>query len=227
MLSSVKPGSALAVVELELLQQRQARVLGLFQPRQNGPHGGHLDRVRGDVLARHGVAVVVLLVDLDLVGQRGDVGHVDLDRPIAQGLHELVALQPAIFRLVRVAENHFVDVGLGEFLGLDLVLLAGAQQVVEERHVELEHFDELDDAAIGDVELAVEIERPRIAVAAIFGDLAIVDVAGQFGRVLVLFVLGLESADADAILFAQHQSLDADVADDARPVAFILLEPSL
>ncbi len=51
MFSSVKPGSDLAVVELQFLQQRQAGVLGLFQPRQHGPHGGHFDRVRRDVLA--------------------------------------------------------------------------------------------------------------------------------------------------------------------------------
>ena len=102
-------------------------------------------------------------------------------------------------------DDHFVDVGLRELLRLDLVFLAGAQQVVEERHVELEHFDEFDDAAIGDVEFAVEVERPRIAVAAVLGDFAIVDVAGQFGRVLVLFVLGLERADADAVLLAENQ----------------------
>jgi hypothetical protein len=30
--------------------------------------------------------------------------------------------------------------------------------------VELEHLDELDHAAVGDVELAVEVERARIAV---------------------------------------------------------------
>ena len=41
----------LAVVELQLLQQRQAGVLRLLQPREHGPHGGHFDRVRGDVLA--------------------------------------------------------------------------------------------------------------------------------------------------------------------------------
>ena len=155
--------------------------------------------------------VVVLLVDLDLVGQLGDVRHVDLHRPIAQGFHELVVLQPAIFRLVRVAQDHFVDVGLGELLRLDLVFLAGAQQVVEERHVELQHFDELDDAAVGDVEFAVEVEGPRIAVAAVLGDLAVVDVAGQLGRILVLLVLGLERADADAVLLAQDQPLDANV----------------
>ena len=101
------------------------------------------------------------------------------------------------------------------------------KQVVEKRHVELEHFDKLDDAAIGDVEFAVEVERPRIAVAAVLGDLAIVDVAGQFGGILVLLVLGLERADADAVLFAQDHPLDADVLDHAGPVAVVLLEPLL
>ena len=44
-------GERLAVVELELLQAAEAGVLGVFEPRQDRPHGGHLDRVRRDVLA--------------------------------------------------------------------------------------------------------------------------------------------------------------------------------
>ncbi len=109
------------------------------------------------------VGVEILLVDLDLFSQPGDVGDVDLDRAVAQGLHELVVQELLVFGLVGVAEDHFVDVGLGELLGLDHVLLRGAQQIVEEGHVQLQHLDEFDDAAVGDVELAVEIERARIA----------------------------------------------------------------
>ena len=120
-------GQRLAVVELELLQPREPGVLGLFEPRQNRPHRGHLDRVRGDVLALDGVLVVVLFVDLLLVLERGDVRNVDLDRSIAQGLHELVVLQPTILRFVGVADDHFVDIGLGKFLRLDAVLLARTQ----------------------------------------------------------------------------------------------------
>ena len=52
------------------------------------------------------------------------------------------------------------------------------------------------DAAVGDVEFAVEVERPGIGVRAVLRDLAVVDVAGELGGVLVLFVLGLERADA-------------------------------
>ena len=148
--------------------------------------------------------------------QPGDVGDVDLHRAVAQRFHELVVLQAAIFRLVGVAEDDLVDVGLGELLRLDLVFLRRAEQVVEERHVELQHLDELDEAAVGDVQFAVEVERPRVAVGAVLGDLAVVDVAGQFGRVLVLLVLGLERADADAVLLGQDQAVDLDLVRASR-----------
>ncbi len=108
----------------------------------------------------------ILQVNLDLIVEADVVGNVDLDGAVAERLHHFVALQLLVFRLIGVAENHFVDVGLGEFLRLDQMFLAGAQQVVQERHIELEHFDELDDAAIGDVQLAVEIERARIGIGA-------------------------------------------------------------
>jgi hypothetical protein len=84
-----------------------------------------------------------------------------------------------------VAEDHLVDVGLRELLGLDLVLLGRAQEVVEERDVELQHLDELDDPPVGDVELAVEVERARVRVRAVDGDLAVVDVTAELGRILV------------------------------------------
>ena len=225
MLSSVKPGKRLAVVELELLQQGQPGVLRLLQPGQHRPHRGDLERVRGQPLAAHLPVVVVLLVDPDLVGQTGDVRNVDLHRPVAQGLHELVGLELLVFRLVGVADDHLVDVGLGELLGLDLVFLAGAQKIVEEGHVELEDLDELDDAAIGDVEFAVEVEGAGIALGAVLGDLAVVDVAGQLGGVLVLLVLGLEGADADAVLLREDQPADPDVLDDPRPVAVVAFHP--
>ena len=202
MLSSVKPGIALAVVQLQLLQLGDARLLRLGQARQHRPHRRHLDRVRGDVHALHFLRAEILVVDLDLIIQANVVRHVDLDRAVAERLHHFVALQLLVFRLIRVAEDHFVDVGLRELLRLDHVFLRCAQQVIQERHIELEHFDEFDDAAIGDVQFAVEVERARIGIRAILRDLAIVDVAGQFRGVLVLFILRLERADAAAIFFA-------------------------
>ncbi len=111
------------------------------------------------------------------------------------------------------------------FLGLILCSWLAPEQVVEEGDVELEDLDEFDDAAIGDVELAVEIEGAGVALGAVLGDLAIVDVAGQLGGVLVLLVLGLEGADADAVLLGKDQPADADVLDDAGPVAAVAFHP--
>ena len=113
-----------------------------------------------------------------------------------KSFHELVVLKLLELGLVGVTDDHFVDVRLRELLGLDLVLLRSAEKIVQEGHVELQHFDELDDAAVGDIELAVEVERARIGVRAVLGDLAVIDIAGELGRVLVLLVLGLEGADA-------------------------------
>ena len=127
----------LAVVELHLLHDGQIMLFRRLEARHDSPHRGHLKGVRRDVDAADAVRAVaeVLLVDLDLFGGLRDVGHVDLDGPVPQGLHELVALQLAVLRLVRVADDDLVDVGLRELLRLDLVLLGGAKKVVEEGHV--------------------------------------------------------------------------------------------
>ena len=165
--------------------------------------------------------VVILLVDLDLIRQFRDVRNIDLHRAVAQRFHELVVLELAIFGLVGVADDDFVDIGLREFLRLDLVFLAGAEQIVQERDLELQDFDELDDAAVGDVELAVEVERASVGVRTVDGDLAIVDVAREFGRILVLFVFRLERADTDTVFFRKHQAANLDVIHDLEPVAFV------
>ena len=66
------------------MQQREVGLLRLLQARQHRPHRRDLDRVRRDVLALDALRVEILLVNLDLVGQPGDVGHVDLDGAIAE-----------------------------------------------------------------------------------------------------------------------------------------------
>ncbi len=211
----------LPVVEAELLQQCEVGLLRLFEAGEDGPHRRHLERVGGDVLAADARGVVVLLVDLDLLGQLGDIRNVDLHRAVPQGFHELVVLKLPVFGLVRMPDDHLVDVGLRELLRLDLVLLGGPEEIVEKRHVQLQDLDELDEAAVRDVELAVEIEGSGIRIGAVFGDLAVVDVAGQLGRVLILLVLGLERADADAVLLGENLPAHPDVGDDLRPVAAI------
>ena len=120
-----------------------------------------------------------------------------------------------------MADDDFVDIGLRELLRFDLVFLAGAEQVVQERDFEFQDFDEFNDAAVGDIEFAVEIERARIGVGAVDGDLAIVDVARQFGGILVLFVFRLEGADAVPVFFGKHQPANLHVIHDLEPVAFV------
>jgi len=61
-------GQHLAVVELHLLQELQAVLLGLLQAGQDGPHGRDLERVRGHVLAAHLLLAEALFVDANLVG---------------------------------------------------------------------------------------------------------------------------------------------------------------
>ena len=107
------------------------------------------------------------------------------------------------------------------------MLLARGQEVVEERDIEFEHLDELDDAAVRDAELTVEVERARIAVGAEFRDAPIVDVTGQLRAVLVLLVLRLERADADAVLLGDHEALHHHVRKHLFEVALVALQEEL
>src|SRR6266498_656376 len=103
-------GEGLARVELHLLDEGDLGLLGLLQAGQDRPHGGHLDGVGGDVLARDLPVVEVAAVDLDLLLPDRVVGDVDLDRAVAEGLHQLVVLQLLVFGLVRVPDDDLVDV---------------------------------------------------------------------------------------------------------------------
>ena len=181
--------------------------------------------MRRNVLPAHRELVVILLINLHFVVEPRDVRNIDLHRPVAERFHELIVLQPPILGLIRVPDDHLIDIGLRKLLRLDPMLLARAQKVVQKRHIELQHFDKLDNAAIRDVEFAVEVERPRIAVAAVLGDFAVVDVARELGRVLVLLVLRLERADADAVFLTQQNALHAHILHNPAPIAVVLLQP--
>ena len=120
-----------------------------------------------------------------------------------------------------VPNDHLVNISLGKLLRLDAMLLAGPEQVVEKGHIQLEHLDKLDDAAIGDIKLAIEVKGARVRVRAVDSDLTIINIARQLGRVLVLLVFGLEGADTDAILLAEEQAAHADVLDHLGPIAIV------
>ena len=55
-------------------------------------------------------------------------------------------------------------------------------------------FDLLGESAVRDNWFATAGEKTQRAAGAVCGDLAVVNVAGQFGRVLILLILGLEGA---------------------------------
>src|SRR2546430_952221 len=74
-------------------------------------------------------------------------------------------------------------------------------------------------ACLGGVSRVRTAHMAAISIGPVRGDLAIVDVAGELGRVLVLLVLGLEGADADAVLLRQDQPVDLDVIEHLGPVA--------
>ena len=124
-----------------------------------------------------------------------------------------------------MTQDDLIDVGLGEFLGLDLVFLRSAQQIIEEGHIELEHFDELHQTAIGNVQFTIEVKAARVAVGAVLGNLAIINVACKLGGILVLLVFGLKGADADAVLLGEHQAIDFELLQHAIPVAVVFRQP--
>ncbi len=167
--------------------------------------------MRGDVLALNLFRSVVFLVDLELIGQTGNVGDINFDRTITQGLHELIALEFFVFRLVGMANNDLVDVRLGKLLGFDDVLLGGTEQVVKKCHVQLEDLHKLDHTSVRHIELTIKVKGPGVRVGAIGGYLAVVDIACQFGRVLVLLIFGLERANTDAVLLRENESVNHNV----------------
>ena len=131
----------------------------------------------GNVLAPDSLRIVVLLVYFDFIRQLGDVRNIDFHGAVAQRFHKLVVLELAIFGLIGVTDDDFVDIGLRELLRFDFVFLTGAEQIVQERDLKLQDLDEFNDAAVGDVELAIEVEGPGVGVGAVDSDLPIIDIA--------------------------------------------------
>ena len=105
-----------------------------------------------------------------------------------EGLRLLVAGKRDVLVLVRVRDDDLVGVDHGEAPGLDGLLLREREQAVEELLVNLQHLDELHDAAVGDVQLAVEAVRAGVTLHPDLADGREVNRAGQFRDVLRLRV---------------------------------------
>src|SRR5213596_452035 len=195
----------LAVVELQLGDQVALRV-GL-EAREDGEHGGDLERVRRDVGAEVRVADD-LLIDLHLLGEPEVVGHLHHDDAVEDRLVGVVGLELLPLRFVRVGDDHGVDVHHAVAARRrDHLLLRGGDHGVEVLGLVLEDLDELAHAAVADVERAVQVEHARVALGV---HVALRDVlaADQHRGVLVVRVDGGDDADADAVALGEEAGDD-------------------
>ena len=110
-----------------------------------------------------------LLVDLDFFGQAQVVRDADDEDAVDHRLVLFVAEVGVVLVLVGVGEDDQVGVDEGEARGLDGLLPGDGVQLVQEALFGLEHLDELDDAAVGDVQFAVEVVGARVGLGAVLG----------------------------------------------------------
>src|SRR5262245_11417925 len=189
-----------AVVQLELRHQIALR--RRLEARQDREHRGHVERVRCHVGAEVRVADD-LLVDLHLLGEAQVVGDLHDDDAIEDGLVRVVGLELLPLGLVRVGDDAGVDVdhAVTAGRGNDLLLRRG-DHGVEVLGLVLEDLDELDDAAVADVQRAVQVEDAGITLA-VEVELRDVLAPDQHGGVLVVRVDGRHDADADAVALGE------------------------
>jgi len=118
-LSSVKPGSVLPAYSFIFWTRVICAFLG-SSSRVRTAHMADISMVWGRCAFRDAPVVEVAPVDLDLLLPDRVVGDVDLDRPVAEGLHQLVVLELAVFGLVGVAAITSSMSVWGNFFGLIL-----------------------------------------------------------------------------------------------------------
>src|SRR2546426_347085 len=208
----------LAVVELELGDQVALRV-GL-EAREDGEHGGDLERVWGDVRPEIREAND-LLVDLDLLGQTEVVGDLHDDDAVEDRLVGVVGLELLPLGLVGVGEDHGVDVDQAvPARRRDHLLLRGGDHGVQVLGLVLEDLDELAHAAVADVDGAVQVEHARVALR-VHVELRDVLAADEHRGVLVVRVDGRDDADADAVALREEARVDRHLL---VPAAVLLLQ---
>ena len=136
----------------------------------------------------------------------------------------LVRLELLELRLVGVADDDGVNVGLREAGRLDHLLLRHGDQHVVELDVALQDLDVLDEAPVGDLQLPVEAVAQRVPFP-VLRDAAEVHVPDELRDVLVLGVGGLERPDTDPRALAQADLDDGHVLPlvVALPVAVPLV----
>ncbi len=107
--------------------------------------------------------------------------------------------------------DRLIRIDHGVAAGLDRLFLRERQQRVQELVVDLQHLDEFHQAAVRDVELAVEPVCPRVRLDANVANRRQVDRTGQFRDVLRLWIGRRKGADADSVLLGEHDPMHEHV----------------
>ncbi len=102
------------------------------------------------------------------------------DHAIVQGFGLLIGEELVKLRLIGVGDDALVGIDQREATGLDVFLLRQRQEHIEKALIRLEHFDKFHQAAVGDIELAIEAVGARVGFGAIIADGGEIDAANQF-----------------------------------------------
>src|SRR6185312_14399687 len=104
-----------------------------------------------------------------------------------------------------MADDHFVSIDHAETSSFDVLFLAEGEQYIQELFIRLQHFHELHNAAVRDIEFTVEAIGSWIALDADLADGGEVDASYQLTDILAFRVGRRESAHPHAVLFTKHQ----------------------
>src|SRR5262249_672147 len=104
-------------------------------------------------------------------------------------------------------EDSLICVDQGKAAGLDVLFLTEGQQAVQKLLVNLQHFHELHQSAICDVQLAVEPVSARVRLDAHLTDSRQIYRAAQPSNVLGLRAGRRKSAETDSVCVGEHNSM--------------------
>ncbi len=151
----------LTVIKLEL--GHEIALVGRLQAGEDRKHGSHFQRMWRDMGPEVGVADD-FLVDLHFFGQAQIIRYPYYNYAVENGLVGVVCFELLPFRFIGVGDDHRV------YIHQTMTprrrhnfLLGRGDHAVEIFNLVFEDFDELDNAAIADVERAIELQDARIA----------------------------------------------------------------
>src|SRR5437879_8462389 len=107
-----------------------------------------------DVL--QGALLEELLVDLNFIGDAQVVRNLGQNDTVLQSFRLLVTYKGLEFMLISMTDNHFIGVDHAKAPRFDVLFLTECEQHIEELFIRFEHFTEFHDAAISNIEFAIE-----------------------------------------------------------------------